>query len=381
MKSLQNKVSAIICAAGKGERAGFDKNKLLAPLYGEPALYHTLKKFDIPEIDEVIVTSSKSDFKEISALCAPFGFKVVPGGDTRTQSVKRALEQVTGDIVLIHDGARPYLSKELILNCIKNVEIYGSAVCAVNATDTAVYANLGVISERLDRNSLCLVQTPQGFLTEDIKTAYDLAGDKVYTDDSAVYGEYIGEPRIIEGEKTNIKLTFKEDFMCSYPPLPSVNGQRIGFGVDTHCFGEGKFVTLAGVKIDCDKGLIAHSDGDVIIHAVMDALLSAASLKDIGHYFPDTDKKFKGADSGKLLKEVVKLIKGAGFYPVNISVSVQAEKPKLAPHTDKMIENLSALTGVEKCNIAVAAGTNEGLGFVGEGLGITAYAITLLNKE
>ena len=380
MKSLQNKVSAVICAAGKGERAGFDKNKLLSPLYGEPALYHTLKKFDIPEIDEVIVTSSETDFKEISALCAPFGFKVVLGGDTRTQSVKCALEHVTGDIVLIHDGARPYVSKELILNCIKNVEIYGSAVCAVNATDTAVYANLGVISERLDRNSLYLVQTPQGFLTEDIKSAYDLAGNKAYTDDSAVYGEYIGAPRIIEGEKTNIKLTFKEDFTRAYPSAVG-SGQRVGFGVDTHCFGEGKYVTLAGVKIECDRGLIAHSDGDVIIHAVMDALLSAASLKDIGHYFPDTDERFKGADSGKLLKEVVKLVKGAGLVPANLSVSVQAEKPRLAPHINKMIENLSALTGIDKCNIAIAAGTNEGLGFVGEGLGITAYCTTLLDKE
>ena len=378
---MKTKISVIICAAGKGERAGFGKNKLLAPLYGEPALRHTLKKFDMQEIDEVLVTSSESDFEEISALTAPFGYKTVLGGNTRTERVKNALKQVTGDIVLIHDGARPFLSRELILNCIRSVKTYGSGVCALPATDTAVYANLGVVSARTDRNSLYLLQTPQGFKTEDIKSAYSLAGDKTYTDDSAVYGEYIGAPRIIEGEKSNIKLTFKDDFKRGYPPLPSAYGQRIGFGVDTHCFGDGNFVTLAGVKIECDRKLIAHSDGDVIIHAVMDALLSASGLKDIGHYFPDTDARFKDADSGKLLTQVISTVKNEGFTPVNLSVSVQAEKPKLAPHVNSMVQNLSALTGIPVNNIAISAGTNEGLGFIGEGLGITAYALVLLNKD
>lgn len=374
------KISVIICAAGKGERAGFGKNKLLVPLLGEPALFHTLKKFDIPEIDEVIVTSSEYDYKEICALASPFGFKVVKGGTTRTDSVKNALEKVSGEIVLIHDGARPFVSRELILSCIQSVKTCGSGICALPATDTAVYASAKVIRERLDRSSLYLLQTPQGFLTADIKRAYALAGDKVYTDDSSVYGEYIGAPKIVDGEKTNIKLTYKEDFLRGYPSVIAGHGNRVGFGVDTHCFGEGNSVTLAGVKIACDKGLIAHSDGDVIIHAVMDALLSAAGLKDIGHYFPDTDGRFKGADSGRLLKETVKLVNGAGYTPVNLSISVQAEKPKLAPHINKMKENLSALTGVPAENIAVAAGTNEGLGFVGEGLGITAYCTVMLSK-
>ena len=379
---MKTKVSAIICAAGKGERAGFDKNKLLTPIFGEPALYCTLKKFDIPEIDEVVITSSERDFNEICALSKPFGFKVVIGGKTRTQSVKAALENVTGDIVLIHDGARPFVSRELILKCIESALIYGSGVCALPATDTTVCAENGCITETLDRSSLFLVQTPQAFTTEAIKRAYGMAGEQTFTDDSAVYGKYIGCPKIVEGERENIKLTYREDFVnLPLPALPagrSSVGTRVGFGVDTHVFGEGNFVTLAGVKIDCDKKLIAHSDGDVIIHAVMDALLSAAGLKDIGHYFPDTDDSFKGADSAKLLKKVIELVKGEGFTPVNLSVSVQAEKPRLAKHIDKMIENLSALTGIDKSNIAIAAGTCEGLGFVGEGLGITAYAVCLV---
>lgn len=362
------KVSAIICAAGKGERAGFGINKLLAPLHGAPALYHTLKKFDIPEIDEVVVTSSQEDYEEISALCAPFGYKIVMGGRTRTDSVKNALSVVTGEIVLIHDGARPFLSRYLIMKCIEDAEKYKSSVCAVKATDTAVYVN-----ERIDRNRLLLLQTPQAFYTQDIKRAYALAGGDVYTDDSAVYERYIAKPHYTDGEYDNIKLTFKEDFNRGFPAMPAVEGKYVGFGVDTHAFGEGNSVTLAGVKIDCDKSLIAHSDGDVVLHAVMDALLSSAGLNDIGHYFPDNDDRFKNADSKRLLREVVGIMDEKGFNPVNISVSVQAEKPKLAPHIDKMIENLEALTGVPKENIAIAAGTSEGLGFVGEGLGITAY--------
>ena len=371
------KLSAIICAAGKGERAGFNRNKLLAPLYGEPALFHTLKKFNLSEISEVIVTSSVFDFEEIKALCKPFDFKVVPGGNTRTESVKNALNEVTGDIVLIHDGARPFVSEKLIKDCIDSVKKYGSGICAVRATDTAVYAD-GEVSERLDRDRLYLIQTPQGFFTEDIKRAYSLAGDGVYTDDSAVYGEFIKKPHIVDGDRGNIKLTFKEDFMRGLPS--TLPGGLSGFGVDVHAFGEGSYVTLAGVKIPCDRGLIAHSDGDVVIHAVMDALLSAAGLKDIGHYFPDTDEKYKGADSGKLLEAVISLLKDNGLKPVNISISVQAEKPRLAKHIESMKDNLSAITGVCKERIAIAAGTCEGLGFVGEGLGICAYCSVGLTK-
>lgn len=375
MKSF--KVSAIICAAGKGERAGFGKNKLLAPLYGAPAILHTLLKFAIPQIDEIIVAASACDYEEISSLSELLGMKVVIGGATRTESVKNALKEVTGDIVLIHDGARPFVSEKLILNCIESVKKYGSGICAVKATDTIVFAD-GDILQRPDRDKLYHIQTPQGFFTEDIKRAYSLAGDKVYTDDSAVYGEFIKTPHIVEGEAENIKLTYRNDFMRGMPPVSTVYGSAIGFGVDVHAFGEGNEVTLCGVKIPCDRGLIAHSDGDVVIHAVMDALLSGAGLDDIGHYFPDTDPNYKNADSGILLKRVVALLTEKGLKPESISVSIQAEKPRLAKYIDRMKENLSKLTGVKAERIAIAAGTCEGLGFVGKGLGITAYCIAII---
>ncbi len=372
------KVSVIIAAAGRGERAGFSKNKLLAPLCGAPALWHTFKKFDIPEVDEVIVASSEYDFEEISTLAAPFGYKVVLGGETRTQSVKKALAAVTGDIVLIHDGARPYLSRELILKCIDSVVRFGSGVCALPCTDTIATSNYGLITGCHDRHSLYRVQTPQGFYTEDIRNAYEMAGNAEYTDDSRVYCEFCGLPRVVEGEESNKKLTYARDFAEGIPQMPSAGGVRAGFGVDVHAFCKGDYITLGGVKITCGKALCAHSDGDVVFHAVTDALLSAAGLKDIGHYFPDSDPALKGADSAHMCKIALNEVKRAGYAPLNISISVQAETPRLAPHIDEMVKNISHVLDIPQSSAAVAAGTAEKLGFVGEGLGIAAYAVVLL---
>ena len=377
------KVSAIICAAGTGERAGFGKNKLLATLYGAPALYHTLKAFDISEVDEVIVTSSAADYKEIKAMCAPLGYETILGGKTRFAGVKKALEKVSGDIIIIHDGARPFVTKNIICDCIQTTKEYGSAVCATPVTDTMASVYYGVITDVPKRDTVYAVQTPQGFLSADIKKAYEIAADDgiPYTDDSSVYANYIGLPHIFEGDRHNTKLTYREDFTRDVPKVVPADGCRIGIGADTHAFGGlDNFVTLAGVRIECDSSLVAHSDGDVVLHAVMDAILSACGLKDIGHYFPDTDKRYKGADSGKLLKQVTAMAKEAGFAPVNVSVTVQTEKPKLAPHIDEMTASLAALCGLPADRVAIAAGTSERLGFVGEGLGIVAYASVLMRK-
>lgn len=374
------KVSVIICAAGKGERADFNKNKLLAPLFGAPALWHTLKKFDMPEIDEVIVTSSTPDLKEISALCAPFGYKIVTGGKTRADSVKNALAAVTGDIVLIHDGARPFVTTELITKCIQSVKKFGSGVCAVKITDTVVYAEYGELRGTLERDKMYRAQTPQAFYTDDIKKAYELAGDSVYTDDSSVYGAFIAPPRLVDGDESNIKLTFKKDFPQEYATVNVCSDTRAGLGCDVHCFGDGRGITLGGVKIPCGKSLIAHSDGDVVYHALMDALLSAAGLRDIGCYFPDSDPQYKNADSGKLLNTVVKLIYEAGYTAVNASVAIQAETPRLSPYIDKMKNYISRALDISPESVGITCGTGERLGFVGEGLGIYVNCAVTVKK-
>ena len=368
-------VCAIVCAAGKGARAGFEKNKLLVPFDGSTVLEKTLSAFDYPAIDEIIVTSSENDFAEISLLCKKLkNAKVVLGGETRTASVYNALQSATADIVLIHDGARPFVTRKVIENCIETVKAKGSAICAIECRDTVAVVADGKIITVPNRKNLRQIQTPQGFFREKILAAYEQAmqdENSAFTDDSSVFARYCEEPCICEGNSENIKITYAEDFTCKIA--------RCGFGIDTHAFGkEQDYIVLAGVKIPSDSGLIAHSDGDVLVHAVMDALLSAAGLKDIGHYFPDTDDKWKGASSMRMLSQVVALIESEGYGVKNISVAIQAEKPRMKKYIDEMKNALAKALKVDQTAVGISAGTNEGLGYVGEGKGITVNAYALL---
>ncbi len=384
------KVSVIVCAAGRGQRAGFDKNKLLVPFFGATPLYYTLKAFDGVNLGEdaviqKIAVCARGD-TEAAQFCESMGWTVVNGGKTRTESVYNALQAVTGDIALIHDGARPFVTQEIIKECVKCAKEYGSAICATPATDTTAIAEDGYITSIPQRSTVFCVQTPQAFYAKDIKCAYEKAirDGQSYTDDGSVYSRYCRPAKLCAcGTPQNRKLTYAQDFEegACYPSvsLPSSGGVRTGFGVDVHAFGkEQNFITLCGVKIPCDTGLIAHSDGDVAVHAIMDALLSGAGLKDIGNYFPDTDEKYRGADSMELLERVVSLIAEKGYSPAALAVAIQAEKPRLSPHIDEMKEKLAAATGLTADRIAVSAGTCEGLGFVGEKRGICVYCTAAL---
>ena len=393
------KVSVIVCAAGKGERAGFEKNKLLTPFMGANALYYAVKRAQSLEnffsennmnctLAEVIVTSAAVDYEEICAVCAHPLTKVVLGGGTRTESVYNALKEATGDIVLIQDGARPFTTVEQYARCIECVKEYGSAVVAMPATDTVATAKDGWVAHIPARNEVFAVQTPQGFYLHDLLPAYQKAieSGETFTDDGSVYSRFVSPARVCPcGTAANKKLTYKEDFAqyCA-PPVTQIvkSAARCGFGADVHAFGKKQdYITLCGCKIPCDCGLVAHSDGDAALHAVMDALLSAAGLYDIGHYFPDDDPKYDGADSGELLKQAVALVKEAGFIPCGLSVAIQAEKPRLAPHMDDMKARLCALTGIAPEAVAISAGTCEGLGFVGEKRGVCVYCVAQLSER
>lgn len=382
------KVSAIICAGGKGERAGFGKNKLLAPLNGQPVVYQTCEKF-FGSVDEIVIACREQDLQEITAICSPFNPKTVIGGVTRFESVYNALHACTGEIVLIHDGARPFVDADTINFCIECVKINGSAICAVPLTDTVASADGERIVAVPDRSALYRLQTPQGFLLREIRDAYERAKTDggSYTDDSSVYLKYIGKPRLIPGSESNVKLTYKTDYDREYASTNGVSGEnagdgRVGYGSDVHPFGkEGNSVTLCGVKIPAKAGLIAHSDGDVPVHALMDALLSACGLNDIGHYFPPDDDNYLNADSVELLKRVVALIAERGFAVVNASIAILAEHPKLAPHIKQMKANIAEACGVEVDRVGITASTCEGLGFVGEGLGIESTAVALVARR
>ena len=368
-------VSVIICAAGRGTRAGFSENKVFAPYEGIPVIERTLAAFLLPEISQILLAYHPEDEPQAPRLQAKYPIEIVEGGDTRTQTVYNALQQTTGELVLIHDGARPFVSKAEILECIACARTHGSAICAVPVVNTQARVQNGEIVAVPARSECYEILTPQGFSTQELKACYAQAIDteKSYTDDGSVYAEFQRAPHIFEGNRANRKLTFAEDFQ----PLP----HRVGFGVDTHAFGsEESFITLCGTRIPSESGLIAHSDGDVAVHALMDALLSAAGKKDIGHYFPDTDEKWRGASSMEMLKQVLCLLRADGLVPHSASIAIQAEKPRLARYIDGMQQTISAALSLPLHRVGITAGTNEKLGYVGEGKGITVYAYAMLCK-
>ncbi len=378
------KVSLIIAAAGKGERAGFDENKLLFKgADGKTVLERTFFAFvKSGIIDEYIVAVSKKDEERIKALL-PREVKIVRGGKTRSESVKSALANVTGDIVLIHDGARPFVSTEIIKACAESADKFGSGIVAEESRNTVCRADGGEIAEYLGKSGLYSVQTPQGFKTELIKKAYAHAGEENFNDDGEVYAKFIAPPRIVKGNAENVKLTFSEDFKDAENGSKACGAgeYRFGTGFDCHKLVTGRKLILGGVEIPHEKGLLGHSDADVLSHAITDAIFSAAAMRDIGYHFPDTDPAYEGADSIGLLKTALNIVDEKGFFVTSVSATIMAEKPKLLKRIPEITEKLAAALGVSADKVGIAATTLEGLGFVGREEGICVSATATLIKK
>lgn len=369
------KVSLILACAGKGTRAGFDKNKLLVRSNGKTVLERTLSAFvSSKKIDEYVITASAEDFDTVKSLVGNYCL-VVLGGETRTQSVLNALKVVSGDIVLIHDGARPFVTEKIIKDCIKSAQTYGSAIPVVPTRDTVVKGVNNVATEYLGKSKLYSVQTPQAFKTALIKGAYARAGTKTFNDDGEVYKKYIGELRLVKGDFCNKKLTFPEDFDFAPPTT------RMGVGFDCHRLVEYRSLILGGVYIPHNKGLLGHSDADVLTHAIMDAILSALSMRDIGYHFSDKDPAYKDADSMKLLEKVLDMIDKKDYRVQSVSAVIMAEKPKLLPHIPAITNNLANALGVNPDMVGIGATTLEGLGFVGREEGISVNATAVLVRK
>ncbi len=371
-------VTLILACAGKGERAGFDKNKLLVPVAGKTCLERTIETFiKNGRIDQFIVVASKADFDYVQKLCANVA-TVVEGGETRTRSVMNGLELASGDVVLIHDGARPFVTQRLINDCIDTASRYGSALPVVPTRDTMVssasYGDESVVRDYLGKGGLYQVQTPQGFNTTKLKDAYARAGEKIYNDDGEVYKNHAGDVVLVEGDVDNLKLTYPEDFDRLYP----IKLCRVGTGFDCHRLVDGRKLILGGVEIPHAKGLLGHSDADVLTHAVMDAVLSAVCERDIGYHFPDTDEKYKGADSMLLLKEVLAIAERKGYKVASVSACIMAQKPKLLPHIPEITKNLASALGITVDALGISATTLEGLGFVGREEGICVQSTATL---
>ena len=357
----------MIPAAGKGRRAGFSENKIFHLLPdGRTVLERAASAF-FPFADEVIIAADPAEEERVRAL---FGsrIRVVTGGKTRTESVRRALEAATGEIVLVHDAARPYVSEAVIRDCIASVKKYGSGIPALPTADTVCAAEGGEMTFSYGK-TLFAVQTPQGFYTEDLRRAYRLAKGE-YADDSAVYAAFCRPPRLCAGGAENRKLTFAADFPPRY---------AVGEGFDCHAFAAGRKLVLGGVEIPHDRGLLGHSDADVLTHAVMDALLSAVGEGDIGVQFPDTDPAYRGISSMLLLERVMQIVARKGRRVESLSAVLMAEKPKLKNFLPAIAENLAAAVGIPYVGLSVT--TLEGLGFVGREEGICARASVLLREN
>ena len=378
---------AVVVAAGRGVRMGVAVNKVLLPLCGEPVIRHAVRAFcEADEIDGVVVVASADETEQMrAALC---GLEkvcaIVPGGSTRQESVKNGLDALPKEarIALVHDGARPLISRELIARCIRQTEDYGSAVVCTPVTDTVKVEKDGCVVRTLDRSQLRAVQTPQCFFAGELKAAYEAAArDGVSVTDDASVMEHAGHSvHLLESSEVNFKLTTPEDlrraediigerrFMQRLP--------RTGFGYDVHKLVSGRRLILCGKEIPWEKGLDGHSDADVAVHALMDALLGAACLGDIGRLYPDNDPAFEGADSMKLLADVLRRVKDAGYAVVHADVTIVAQKPKLMPYMDEMRRNLeNAMAGAQ---VNVKATTTERLGFEGRGEGISAQAVATI---
>lgn len=375
-------VTAIITAAGCGVRSGLKSNKVLAKAEdGKTFLEKAAVPFDDDErVTQIIFTAGKTDFNDIEAIAK--GLKTpsftVLGGETRSLSVFNALKKAEGEIVLVHDGARPFVSAKVVNDCINGVIENGSAVAAVPCVDTvADLTDNGEIIKSTRKNR-AIIQTPQGFYLKNLLSAFKKAEElgtlSDFTDESGVYSAFFEKARICEGDKKNIKLTYPEDF------APNKSDLRAGVGYDVHKLVENRKLILGGITIPHNKGLLGHSDADVLTHAVMDALLSAAALRDIGYYFSDKNPDFKGISSMLLLEKVLCMLNAEGYLPHNVSAVIQAQKPKLSPYVPQIRENLAKAINLPVSAVGISCTTTEGIGFIGREEGIAATAYCTIEK-
>ena len=381
---------AVIVAAGRGERAGLGMNKVFIAVSGRSVLARCLDAFeDSGRFDGAVLVLSERDrasYDDLAAREGPFPLvrRIASGGETRRDSVYSGLRALPEDaeLVAIHDAARPFVSRDVIDATLESAGQYGSGVISTPVVDTIkqVRPDGSVIS--LERASLRAVQTPQTFDRIKILEAHEWARREGVeaTDDAMLYEKFYGSVRLVSapGAEANRKLTTRADFdALNAPNAPDV---RVGQGYDVHRLVEGRRLVLCGVEIPFEKGLDGHSDADVAIHALMDALLGALGEGDIGRHFPDTDPAYAGADSMKLLAVVMRKVRAAGYRVGNADVTIVAQRPKLAGYMDAMKQSVARGLGVAPDRVNVKATTTERLGFEGEGLGISAQAVAMLVK-
>ncbi|PZO05816.1 MAG: bifunctional 2-C-methyl-D-erythritol 4-phosphate cytidylyltransferase/2-C-methyl-D-erythritol 2,4-cyclodiphosphate synthase [Alphaproteobacteria bacterium] len=372
--------ASIVVAAGTGSRAGGGKQ--WRALGGKPVLRWSVEALVAAGSQEVIVViPAGTESEAADALSGVTGWRTVPGGVERADSVRLGLSALSGPedrAVLIHDAARPFLKGPVIERLLAALTHAEGAIPALPVADTLKRANEGIIAATVDRAGLFRAQTPQAFRTDRLIAAYAVwPQGQAPTDDAAVIEADGGTVVLVEGDPALMKLTYPEDFAMAEASLPRQT--RVGSGFDAHRWGPGGAVWLCGVEIPHDQTLIGHSDADAGLHALTDAILGALGDGDIGDHFPPTDPKWKGAASDLFLIHAVERVAARGGRIVNVDVTLICERPRVKPHRQAMRERLAAILSIPLDAVSVKATTTEAMGFTGRGEGLAAQAIATID--
>lgn len=381
---MRKNCAAVIVAAGSAVRMkGIDK--MLAHLAGVPVVLRSARALAASEeIDSFVIVTRAELVEPVRELCGGMEklAAVVPGGASRAESVLAGLAVLPkeAELVAVHDGARPLVSLEVIRRTVEAAARYGAAAPAIAVHDTIKKAENGVVTETPDRKSLYAVQTPQVFDAARLQAALRGALQEgiALTDDCSAMEAAGISVHLTQGEEENLKITTPVDLTLAEAILNRRKTMRIGHGYDVHRLTEGRKLILGGVEIPFERGLDGHSDADVLVHALMDALLGAAALRDIGVLFPDNDPAYEGISSMLLLEKVMEHLRTAGYTVGNVDITVLAQRPKLRDYIPAMRENLARAMNIAPGCVSVKATTEEGLGFTGSGEGIACHAVCLL---
>jgi 2-C-methyl-D-erythritol 4-phosphate cytidylyltransferase/2-C-methyl-D-erythritol 2,4-cyclodiphosphate synthase len=389
-------VSAILAAAGRGTRLGAAEPKQMLMLGERAILQRSFEILERHERIEEIVIALPSDLVSappVYLISSRKPVRIVDGGARRQDSVANAFARVSNDatVIVVHDAARPFATAGLFTRVIDAAAQGGAAIAALQASDTvkeaATPSGAKLVARTIDRETIYLAQTPQAFTRAVLADAIARGRESGTASDEASLAEAAGHSvRIVEGEPANIKITTQHDFDVSkamaqirHPP----SGRtvlRVGTGYDLHRLEAGRPLIIGGVDIPSPAGLAGHSDADVLCHAVTDAILGAAAAGDIGQHFPDTDPKWKGADSLDLLKGAVALVHAAGYAIDNVDAVIIAERPKLAPHIAAMRANLAQAMGIDVSAVSVKGKTNEQVDALGRNEAIAVHAVALITR-
>lgn len=382
---MSDDFALILTAAGKSERFNNGEKgekKEYSLIHGKSVIRMALDAFlSFPELKHVVITvpeNGEEDMKSsLGEIERDIPISFIQGGSTRTESISHAMSYLSSfhdySLIAIHDGARPFVDRNIICRCLDAAKTYGGAIPGIRVSDAMKRADSeGLVETSVDRSRVWRIQTPQIFQRDRIISAYaSLKKEESFDDDASLFSSRGGSVKIVEGDEKNIKITWKSDLKSNKDKM------RIGFGNDIHRLEEGRKLYLGGVLLDYEKGEVAHSDGDVLLHAVIDAILGAKAMGDIGTFFPPEEKKWKDADSKELLATILSITKPS---IINLDATITLEKYKLNPHIREIRESLASLLAIPMESVSIKAKTNEGLDSLGKGDAIKAEVVVLLEE-